>query len=236
MAQGLIAGATNYADQSISDIAQDIRNWISYSEEIKMFFNETIEYLRENHYWEEKVPANFRAFCYDIPRICTTFCEDFKIILTAIENDRITKREVGLMQNIYKVSVENEDYCWKSYKGRDDGYWHDYGNPLFKKVERLYGDGRDYLVALRDTSNVVGRMEDYMKDEKIVVDNSTHTDNSITIGDGNKIKHSVVGNKNSVQAASDDGNAFWKKFGLPLIIAILGGVGATALCIWLNLN
>ena len=31
MAQGLIAGATNYDEQSILDIKSDIENWISYS-------------------------------------------------------------------------------------------------------------------------------------------------------------------------------------------------------------
>jgi len=236
MAQGLIPGATNYSEQSIMDIKDDIKSWISYSREIKCFFEITIAELKEQDYWDSKVGFNFQMFCYSVPKICDTFCSDFEIILDAINADRITTREINLMKNIYRVSVESEEYSWKSFKGKDDGYrWHDYENPLFKKAENMYSKGRDFFVTLRDVSNAVARMEDYMKEEKTIIDNSVHTDNSITIGNGNEIKSSVIGNKNTTENPPEK-SSFWSKFGLPLLVTIIGGVAVAVICFLLNLN
>ena len=120
MAQGLIAGATNYDEQSILDIKSDIENWISYSFKIRNFFETTIEELKIQDYWDSKVPYNFQTFCIGVPKICETFCSDFEIILDSIKNDRITQREINLMKKIYKVSKENEEYSWKSFKDKND--------------------------------------------------------------------------------------------------------------------
>lgn len=234
MAQGLIAGATNYSEQSIMDIKSDIESWISYSINIKNFFEITILELKKQDYWDGKVAFDFQMFCYSVPRICDTFCSDFKIILDAINNDRITGREINLMRNIYQVSVENEEFSWKSFKGNGGEYrWHDYENCLFRKAEELYRKGRDFFVTLRDVSNMVSRMEDYMKEEKNIIDNSVHTDNSITIGDSNEIKSSVIGNKNTLESLSEK-SSFWDKFGLPLLVTIIGGVIVAVICFFLN--
>lgn len=236
MAQSFIAGGTNYSEQSINDIKKDIEAWMLLCKRIKALFESTIAELKEQNYWDQNVAAFFKAFCYSVPQICDTFCSDFEIILSAISRDQITTREISLMRNIYRVSIENEEYSWKSFKGKEDGErWHDYGNPSFEKVEELYGRGRDFFVTLRDVSNAVARMEDYMKEDKTVIDNSIHTDNSITIGDGNKIKNSVVGNSNTVEKPQNN-SSFWDRFGLPLIITIIGGVAVAAICIWLGLR
>ncbi len=191
MAQSYIAGSTNYGEQSIKEIRSDILRWCEYSQEIKKLFQETIAHLKQSKYWY-KVASGFSDFCESVPMICETFCDDFKIIVDAIDKDNITKREISLMSNIYKCTVENEEFCWKTYKLHGDGYWHDYGNPEFELVEELYSKGRDFLITLRDVGNAVSRMEDYIKEEI----KTTHIeDNSIHIGDGNKIKNSLFGNR-----------------------------------------
>lgn len=232
MAQGLIAGSTNYDEQSILDIKSDIENWISYSFKIRNFFETTIEELKIQDYWDSKVPYNFQTFCIGVPKICETFCSDFEIILDSIKNDRITQREINLMKKIYKVSKESEEYSWKSFKDKNDGYWHEHGNPLFKKVERMYAKGRDYFVTLKDVGNAVSRMEDYMTDEKSVVDNSVHNDHSIHIGNDNKIKGSIIGN--AITNNPEKKQSFWSRFWLPLLITIVGGVICTGICFYLK--
>ena len=234
MAQSFIAGGTNYREQSINDIKSDIECWISLCKRIKTLFEKTITELKEQNYWDRNVAVNFKGFCYNVPRICDTFCSDFKIVLEAIENDKITSREIALMQNIYKVSDENEEYSWKSFKGSDER-WHDYGNPLFEKVEELYGQGRDFFVTLRDVGNAVSRMEDYMKEEKTVVDKSVYNDNSITVGSGTKIKKSILGHSNNAEKPQQK-SSFWERFALPLIITVIGGIAVAAICIWLGLK
>lgn len=228
VAQSFIAGTTNYSEQSIKEIRSDILRWIEYAQEIKKLFQETITNSKHSKYWF-KVASGFAAFCESVPMICDTFCEDFKIIVNAIDNDNITKREIALMKNIYKCTVQNEEFSWKTYKGHDDGYWHDYGNPEFEKVENLYGKGRDFFITLRDVGNAVSRMEDYMKEEI----KSTHIeDNSIHIGDGNKIKKSPFGNHIS------DGKqeSFFKKYVWQILAAIIAGVAVTYICVWLGLK
>lgn len=233
MAQGLIAGATNYDEQSILDIKKDIEKWISYSSRIREFFETTIADLKNQDYWDSKVPYNFQSFCIDVPKICETFSSDFEIVLDSIKNDRITQREINLMKNVYKVSKENEEYSWKSFKDRSDGYWYDYGNPLFKKVESLYEKGRDYFLTLKDISNAVIRMEDYMRDEKVVVDNSIHNNNCIKIGNNNELQDSIIGN--DIKDTPEKKPSFLDRFWLPLLITIIGGVIGTAICVFLEL-
>ena len=233
MAQSFIAGGTNYSEQSINDIKSDIEFWISLCKRIKAMFERTMAELKTQNYWDQNVAVNFKGFCYNVPRICDTFCADFEIVLKSIENDKITSREIALMRNIYEVSVENEEYSWKSFRCNDER-WHDYGNLLFEKVEELYEQGRDFFVTLRDVSNAVSRMEDYMKEEKTVV-NSSYTDNSITVGSGAKIKKSILGHANTAETPREK-SSFWEKFGLPLVITIIGGVAVAALCIWLGLK
>lgn len=232
MAQGLFAGATNYNKQSILDIKDDIESWIAYSSQIRDFFETTIEGLKNQEYWDNKVPYNFQTFCTGVPKICETFCSDFKMIIDSIKNDRITRREINLMKKIYNVSKENEEYSWKSFNDPNDGHWHEYGNPLFKKVERMYNDGRDFFVTLIDISNAASRMEDYMTDEKIVIDNSVHNNNCISIGNDNKINNSILGN--SITDKPKKKQSFWNRFWLPLLITVIGGVIYTGICVFLK--
>ena len=74
-----------------------------------------------------------------------------------------------------------------------------------------------------------------MGENKTVIDNSVHTDNSITIGSGNKIEKSIICNTNNVDK-QEKRTSFWSKFWLPLIISIIGGVAVTAICLWLGLK
>ena len=90
-------------------------------------------------------------------------------------------------------------------------------------------------MTLLDASNAVCRMEDYMKEEKTVVNSSVHTDNSITVESGTKIKNSILGHSNIAEAPQKK-SSFWKKVGLPLVITVVGGVLVTAICIWLGLQ
>lgn len=230
MSQSFIAGMTNYEEQSITDIKNDIVIWIEYSKKIKDHFIETISELKETGYWR-KVPFGFAGFCESIPKICDTFCYDFEIIIKAIDADCISKREIQLMRNIYKCARDNEEFSWRTFKDKNDGYWHEYGNEEFQKVETLYGDGRDFFVTLKDVSNAVARMEDYMKPESTVVNNIE--DKSIHIGDSNKIKNSPIGSTVTNEPKKE---SFFKKYMWQIISGIVVGVAVAAICLWLGLK
>lgn len=229
MAQSFIAGTTDYSEQSIQEIRNDILSWIEYSQRIKTFFTETIKELKKTKYWY-KIGYDFANFCESMPLMCDAFCNDFNLIVKAIDDDNITKREIKLMKNIRKCIYENEEFCWKTYKGHENERWHEYGNPEFEKVEKLYADGRDFLVSLKDAGNACSRMEDYIKEDGVKM--IKIEDNSINIGDKNKIRKSQIGNKNATK--KEDG--FFYKYPWQIISGVIVVVLAAAICTWLGLK
>lgn len=250
MTQGIFAGCTNYSEQTLSDIRIDIESWINYTKEIKNLFETTILLLSQSGYWDKKVPFNFKAFCQTIPTICATFITDFNIILKDIHEDNITKRTIKLMQNIARVARENEEQSWRSFK--EENHWKEYGEKEFCLAENLYSKGRDFFVNLFDVSNAVRRMEDYMTDgnREIVVhgsvDNSVHgnvdnsihvenVDNRISIGDGNTINSSVIGNDNKTNLQRKESKLVWKII-VPIIVSVVAGLAVTAIGLWLGLK
>ena len=230
MSQSVFAGMTNYQEQSVIDIKDDIVSWIELSKRIKTHFIETMSELKETGYWR-KVPCGFASFCEGVPTICDTFCHDFEIIIKSIENDCISNREIQLMRNIYKCAWENEEYSWRSYKDENDIYWKDYGNQEFRKIETLYGDGRDFFVTLKDVNNAMVRLEDYVKPDGTVVNKIE--DNSIHIGDGNEINNSPIG---STITNNLEKNSLFKKHMWEIISGIIVGVAVVAICIWFGLK
>ena len=55
----------------------------------------------------------------------------------------------------------NLDFATLWNKGYPDDK-KDYDNPLFKKVETLYSEGRDMAIGLMDLSNLAERLNDYI--------------------------------------------------------------------------
>lgn len=232
MSQGLFAGATNYQEQTKEDIALDIEKWIRNAKEMKCTMDTSIAKLKEANYWD-CIPSEFRCYCESVSNICLSFCSDFNLVLLDIRQDKICDRTIKLLENIFNVSTENEELSWKTYK--EDFHWKKYGDQNFAVAENLYGISRDFFTTLFDVANAASRLEDYMKKNKTVIDNSVHTDNSITIGNGNKIEKSIIGNTNNVDKQEKKAS-FWSKFWLPIIISIVSGVAVAAICLWLGLK
>lgn len=218
MSQGLFAGFTKYSEQSISDIKEDIIRWIDYSERIKKEFQSTIDSLTKVGYWDY-VPYDYSSFCEEISSLCDTFTADFKIVLSAVAKDRITRREITLMENIYNVARQKERELVSVYKGGDTR-WHNYGDNNFAQAETLYKHVRDYFVSLFDVDNAAGRMEHYMKDESII-DNSVHAENSVIVGNDNSISDSDI---NVGTKKKSFGEWFAEYWWCPLGTTILGGI------------
>ena len=221
MTQGFIAGCTNYQEQTLEDIREDIEWWIKYSKQTQIDFLETIDSLKAANYWRECVPLDFRIFCESIPNVCGTIINDLKIVLKDIDENQISSGTIKLMNNVCKIALTNEKRSWETYK--NDSQWKHYGDQKFRKAETLYADGRDFFVTLIDVGNAAARMEDYMKPDKSI-------DNSIHIGDGNKIKKSIIGHNNGNEKKEGTISKIIWKFVVPIIV----GVAITAICVWLG--
>ena len=186
--QGLIIGGTDYSAQSLNDIKKDIIKWKECLKKLKSFLEIEMNILEKDSFWENNVPFNFRIYVGSLPKVISTFISDFNLILEDLNNELITKRTVNLLNRIGEGA--NKKYDTASHAYNVDSPWEEYGNPSFEKVEKLYAECRDVFGTLIDASNAATRLEDYMetgKDKNVVIDNSVH------IGDNNKISDSVIG-------------------------------------------
>lgn len=239
MVQSFFAGGTNYSEQTLAAIKEDIVLWKKYAEDNKELFEATISQLSQSGYWDKKVPFSFRAFCQMVPQICVTFITDFDIILKDVDKNNITNRTIQLMRNIGKVAIDNEERSWRTFK--EDNFWKEYSNQEFRLAEALYKNGRDFFAGLIDVNNAAKRMEDYMTDNKeqfVVtnVDQSVHiSDNSIRVGDGNTIKSSVIGRDNETSPQSKESKLVWKII-VPIVVSVIAGVAVAAIGLWLGLK
>ena len=220
MAQGLFAGGTGYRNQSLDDIREDVDHWRQKSQDLKEKFKETIGQLRERNYWDQTVPFNFRGFCNATIKTCDTVYYDFGRVLSAIDKDEITKREIAIMRNIAHIAGEKELQAATTFKA-NEGHWQNYEDENFQKAEELYADGRDFFLTLLDAGNAAGRLEDYVKEEP-VVDKSIHAENSVVIGDGNQFSNSDVNVNKEVKESKSIGKWLMENLWFPLLVVVIG--------------
>lgn len=202
MAQGIIGGATSYGGQSINDIKKDIVDWMRYTEEIMSEIELGIETLKQSGFWS-KVSFNFQMTLFSSLTCQRTFIEDMTAIVSRIDEDSVTEKEVKLLYKIGKNAIEFNYEYGQTYKNSDR--WHDYGNPDFRVAEKLYQNGRDYFVTLQDATNASSRLSDYITIVPPVVNN--HVTQNIS-GNENVITGVNTGNisiiKNDIEAFKNE--------------------------------
>ena len=236
MARGLFPGMTNYSDQSLSDIAEDIRSWIKCCEKTKTKFETNIAAIKKDGLWDSTIPYDFQTFCLNTPLTCDTYINDFNNVLKSVEADHITSTEIHLMNNLYKTAQKNENWCVEAYKYSGPRGWCKFGAPEFAKIEELYSEGRNFYINMFDIDNVTTRMKDYMKVGTVIVDKSTHTDQSINFGDQSTVN--ITGNNAQLGSNinKEEKKTICEKILLPFLITIIGGVVVTLICFYLNIN
>lgn len=159
MAQGMLGAATSYGDQSINEILADINKWVFFTEETKCSMESKITLLRDNNYWSN-MPYNFRGTISDSLRCQETFIEDFSLIVSAIKERQLTKKEVTLMDKIGRNAIDYNRLYGSTYN--EESLWKKHGDKNFRVAEQLYAEGRDYFVTIQDACNVSARLEDYI--------------------------------------------------------------------------
>lgn len=234
MAQCFMAGMTSYENQSLTDIVEDISYWITYSEKTKSNINSMLLALKETKFYV-RIPYDYRAMLHEMPQICQTNIDDMTRTLDAIQAHALTQGKVDLFWKVGKRAVENGDDNKKYYKSRDDGYWHDYGNPEFKIVEDIYAMFGDYCATLWDVTNAASRLKDYIDVPKEVT-TMKFEDNSINIGDGNKIKNNNFRSNNTTISGVETKGTLGSKIRWNIIIPIVVGVIVAAIAFYLGIN
>ena len=240
MAQSFMAGMTSYENQSLTDIVKDITHWIEYSEKTKSDISNLLSALKETKFYVQ-IPYDYKAMIHEMPQICQTNIDDMKRTLESIHAHSLTHGNVELLWKVGKRAIGNGDDNKKYFKTRDDGYWHDYGNPEFKIVEDIYARFGDYCATLWDVTNAASRLNDYIDVPKEVTTMKVEN-NSVNIGNNNQITSSVIGSKNTTEIEQETAapknkeesfasKSFWQIF-VPILVIVVGA----AICVWLGLN
>lgn len=68
MARGMIIGTTDYSNQSINAMKEDLKNWVVSLRESCDIINRNIEKLKQNNYWV-KVDFDFQSSCSNLIRL-----------------------------------------------------------------------------------------------------------------------------------------------------------------------
>ncbi len=131
-----------------------------------------------------------------------TIIYDLNLVKKAVENNCITEKEVVLLRNIGRKSVEYNHEYGKTYKAEYS--WKDYGNPDFRVAEEVYGKGRDYFVTMQDADNAAYRLEDYMEKGQ-VINNNMSISGSVS---GSQIQQGTI---NSSQTMTVENNFDYDK-------------------------
>lgn len=237
--QGFLAGMTDYSEQTMKNIREDICDWIEYTKRIKDDYENTQKLIDKN-YWNNTVPFDFKLFCMSFPSICDTLLSDFNIVLKESSDNSCSPKSIKIMKNIYNVVVENKKHNNSTFKNREDGHWKSYNDENYKLTESLYCMAGDFLATLFDVSNAACRMEDYMEeDSKFIISQTNNNflsniDSSIHIGNGNTIKNSTIGGKaeeTPSKAKKTISQIIWQ-----IVVPICVGVMVAAICVWLGIT
>lgn len=235
MAQSFLAGMTSYENQSLNNIAEDIAIWIKYSEDSKTEIIKKLSELKKTEFYK-KIPYDYLTMIHEMPMICQTNIDDLHQTLQAIQINTITSQNVDLFRKVGVRAIKNGEDNKKCFKLREDGYWHDYGNPEFHMVEDIYATFGDYCATLWDITNAASRLKDYVNiPEEITT--MKYENNSINIGSNNKIKKNNFHSKNKEINSQTTNNerksskVFWQ-----ILIPIAVGVIVVAICVLLGLQ
>ncbi len=246
MTQGFCIGMTDYSNQSIEDVKEDIIKWISFVDD-SLTKVQTWEKQINIPSVKQKISMNFFSEIYRFYRTCKTFNRDFNEVLDALNKRKLYMKHIKLFENI--SSVASNDLQRLNIMFNNDTDWHEYGASWYQTAEDIYSEIGDLLGTLIDSGNAAKRLEDYivpnsetqMVNNGVIigsidnnVDNSVNigsienrTDNSINIGDGNKIKNSRIGSFTNESEKSKK-ESWWKKSWkyviIPLVVAVVAGV------------
>lgn len=158
MPRGLIAGSTDYSHQTFEDMMLDLNEWIENLHNVQTLFNENIKKLKEVDYWK-KVDCSFQSLVYYSLKFFITAESEISAISKEIQSE-VKPHHIARIRKLYVTSAELDDdfgRIWhREYKDKE------YGEEYFDLVEDLYGEGRDMAVDMRDLSNLVGRLEDFI--------------------------------------------------------------------------
>ena len=160
MTRSLYAGSTNYSHQSLSQMIDDLRDWINSLNETNQNIKKDVATLKEISYWEKVYPAysNFIFHCKIFFETTTNEIED---ILPEI-NIEIMPHHVTRLKNLGDVAEDLNSKIGSLWNNEYPAKMKDYESDEFRHVEHLYTITRDMLADLMDLQNLSERLNNFV--------------------------------------------------------------------------
>ena len=174
MTRSMAIGMTDYSSQSPKDMLIDLEQWIKSLQDTNLVFNSTIDELRQVGYWEN-IDFDFRASCFGLVQFFTTAVTDLQEVINGMHSE-IKPYHIRLLKNLGNKAQEQHTFHrkkWREYENKE------YGDPTFRKVEKLYEEGSDMTGDMYDLNNLMHRLEDFVGMSKQETDtkSSLHVSN-----------------------------------------------------------
>lgn len=218
MAQSIFAGGTAYDHQTLDDIDEDINKWIQFTIDSRDKIKELRGDLENSSYWKE-TPYDFVLLLNSTDLCFETIISDLKSIDDGIKNERISNKEVKLLENIGHLSEKFE----KRYGNvKVETFTHRiYSEEGFKPVIKIYNEGRELFLTLLDASNASARLNDYVTDQPSNTINiaGNVSNSNLQQGKTNYIKGSRKNPRNEKWHAK----LFWYLI-VPILVIIIGAI------------
>lgn len=166
MPRSMIAGMTDYRNQSFDDMVTDLKKWSESLKQVVETITSEIDYLQSVDYWE-KVDYDFQSVvCYSL-KFYETSKKEIDEILPQMSTEVVT-HHINRIRRIYQIAEElNRDYGKRWHQDYDN---KEYGNDDFKHVQKIYREGRGMAIDLLDLSNLASRLDDFIGKESSVED------------------------------------------------------------------
>lgn len=161
MARGILAGGTDYSNQSITDIIKDLEDISKETAASIEMIKNNVELSKQSGYWNSKVVFDFRAIVLYSLKHYETTKEELESISKEIKEE-IQQNHCNRIAKIAEVAdiinIEIGQIWHNDYEDEDK----EYGKKEFLIVEEIYGETKDMACSLLDLSNIATRLEDFI--------------------------------------------------------------------------
>jgi len=158
MVRSMIAGDTNYSSQTLQEMSEDLKEWVESLEDTCNRLTKLSEELHASGYWEN-VDSGFQDLILHCTAVYARAGKEIQDVLSEIGNE-VQTNHVSRINTLGKTGNElnhNLGQAWHRDYPRKE-----YGNPEFRKVERLYCVARDMAAGMLDLMNLASRLEDFV--------------------------------------------------------------------------
>jgi len=160
MPRSLFTGQTDYRHQTLTDIAEDLKNWLTSLNSVMIRSKKRISYLKKTGYWNG-VPSDFELTIMYALKYFDTGAEEITLVLKDIQAE-VREADIKRIRRLGQIGAKLNDDFGTAWHQNYPVQFKQYEKREFRIIEKLYQDGRDMAVDMIYLINVAERLEDFV--------------------------------------------------------------------------